>query len=69
MDTLSRGRIQTAEEFMQVARSTLGCALPQPLSQLFRPGRPGKQTFQQRAQVKPGPANHNGEMPARVDLL
>src|SRR5688572_12934263 len=40
----------------------------QAFAQLLRPGRPGEQTIQQRAQVKSGAADDDRQSPAITDL-
>src|SRR5262249_60805232 len=69
MDRAGCWGIQTAQDFVEILRTTLLHPLTQAMPQLFRPHRSGKQPFQQRAQVKSRPAHHDGKVMAGMNLM
>ena len=58
----SRG-VEPTKKPVKMIGATFRSALPQALAQFFGTLRAGKKSFEQRAQIKPGAADHNGQMP------
>src|SRR5438270_2953084 len=68
MNFLSRNRIETRENPVQIVRTAAGSPFPQPLAQFLGALRARKQSFEQGAQIKASPPNDNRKMMASSDF-
>ncbi len=54
---------------MQVFRAAFRRPFPQALPQLFGTGRTGKESLEERPQIKPGASNHDGQTLTRPNFI
>ena len=68
MDLCGGVGIEAAQHAVQIVRTILFYALPQPFAQFLGTLGTGEETIQQSAEIEPRTSNHNRQVPPRFNF-